>query len=190
LIYHVTGERDFDKIRLHCLRSHEHRSCNETSPGRKFSFALLEEKDKKIIFEIREEGELLAKEKSYVDVKYCVAGYEDKVPQLLCVTDLFLGRAGASTVAELSALGVASILVPLPNAPRDHQRENIKLFLNEQAVLSIEDENLNGENLYRMVSSALLDQNMRQKMAASINQFGKKEAATVIAELVRSIDVA
>ena len=54
-------------------------------------------------------------------VEYRAVKYEADMPTVLRAADLVVCRAGATSVAELSALGVPSILVPLPGAPGDHQ---------------------------------------------------------------------
>ena len=55
---------------------------------------------------------------------YQVIEYEDRMPLLLVAADLAVCRSGASTVAELAIAGLPAVLVPLPIAPRDHQRAN------------------------------------------------------------------
>jgi UDP-N-acetylglucosamine--N-acetylmuramyl-(pentapeptide) pyrophosphoryl-undecaprenol N-acetylglucosamine transferase len=55
---------------------------------------------------------------------YELVGYEDHMEQLYARTTLAVCRAGAVTVAELAAAGVAALLVPLPGAPGDHQTRN------------------------------------------------------------------
>ncbi|MHB8466362.1 MAG: UDP-N-acetylglucosamine--N-acetylmuramyl-(pentapeptide) pyrophosphoryl-undecaprenol N-acetylglucosamine transferase, partial [Acidimicrobiales bacterium] len=52
---------------------------------------------------------------------YQAVEYEDRIPALLVAADVWIGRAGGTTIAELTAVGVPSILVPLPIAPHDHQ---------------------------------------------------------------------
>ncbi len=59
-------------------------------------------------------------------ILYTVVGYEERMPQAYAATDLVVARAGASTVAELAAIGVPSILVPWPGAAADHQTDNAR----------------------------------------------------------------
>src|SRR5690606_31281827 len=59
---------------------------------------------------------------------YEAVEYEERTDEWMSVADLFVGRAGASTVAELAVVGVPSILVPLPIAPRDAQRANAEML--------------------------------------------------------------
>ena len=59
---------------------------------------------------------------------YKVVAYEDKMQELLAAADIAICRSGASTVAELAIAELPSLLIPLPNAPRDHQRHNLSLI--------------------------------------------------------------
>ena len=59
-------------------------------------------------------------------ILYTVVGYEERMPQAYAAADLVVARAGASTVAELAAIGVPSILVPWPGAAADHQTDNAR----------------------------------------------------------------
>ena len=62
-------------------------------------------------------------------ILYQVIGYEEHMPQVYAAADLVLSRAGASTVAELAAIGLPSILVPWPGAAADHQTDNARALL-------------------------------------------------------------
>ncbi len=188
LVYHVVGERDFEEIKSHCFSLRESNVDIAQSDDSSARFVLLRDEGKKVVFRLEKKGSTLEESESLFYSEYCVVSYEDKVPELLSVTDLFIGRAGASTVAELVTVGVPSLLIPLPNAPRDHQRENIKALLREKAVCSIDDDRLDQNVLYQIVTDLLLDKERRKQMALSINKFAKKDAAATVAGLLRLID--
>ena len=59
-------------------------------------------------------------------IDYRPVKYEDEMPKIMLCADLVICRAGATTVAEISLVGLPAILVPLPNAPGDHQTLNAK----------------------------------------------------------------
>ena len=57
-------------------------------------------------------------------ILYQVIGYEEQMPLVYAAADLVVARAGASTIAELTAIGVPSILVPWAGAAEDHQADS------------------------------------------------------------------
>ena len=69
-----------------------------------------------------------------VSAKSCVAAFFDDMSAVLSAADLILGRAGATTLAEISAAGRASVLVPYPAASDDHQTLNARAFVEAGAV--------------------------------------------------------
>jgi UDP-N-acetylglucosamine--N-acetylmuramyl-(pentapeptide) pyrophosphoryl-undecaprenol N-acetylglucosamine transferase len=97
--------------------------------------------------------------------------------------DLVICRAGALTVAELAAAGVASILVPYPYAVDDHQTHNAALLVNAGAARLVADNMLNAEEL--SVSLKQLDQDREGllTMANAARQVAKIGSATRIADL-------
>ena len=66
--------------------------------------------------------------KSVENVEYEMIQYSDDMAKLIGAADLIISRAGATSVSEITALGIPSILVPLPNSPGDHQKENARFF--------------------------------------------------------------
>jgi UDP-N-acetylglucosamine--N-acetylmuramyl-(pentapeptide) pyrophosphoryl-undecaprenol N-acetylglucosamine transferase len=58
-------------------------------------------------------------------ILYQVSGYEEQMATVFAAADVFVGRGGASTVAEVAATGTPSILVPWPGAAEDHQTANV-----------------------------------------------------------------
>jgi UDP-N-acetylglucosamine--N-acetylmuramyl-(pentapeptide) pyrophosphoryl-undecaprenol N-acetylglucosamine transferase len=65
--------------------------------------------------------------------------------------DLFVGRAGAMTCAELAALGVPSILVPYPYAADDHQTFNARTLTDIGAALMCRDQDFSAEYMYSQI---------------------------------------
>jgi UDP-N-acetylglucosamine:LPS N-acetylglucosamine transferase len=179
-IYHITGERDFDRI---VALAKENLSgfgaVQEIEMPKPF---LAGEKKRKVIFSFSDtKGSLGANSPV---VHYCITAYEDMVPELLEASDLFLGRAGASTVAEIAAIGVPALVVPLPNAPRDHQRENIRAMEKKGAIISLDDKDMREEILFDLVSSLLDDEVKRREMASAVYDLGQRDAAFRIADLL------
>ncbi len=68
---------------------------------------------------------------------YRLLRYEDDMPGLYAATTVAVCRAGATTVAELAAAGVPSVLVPLPGAPGDHQTRNAEALVGVGAAVLV-----------------------------------------------------
>ncbi len=104
----------------------------------------------------------------------------DRMADALVAADLVVGRAGSSTCAELTAAGVASILVPYPFAGA-HQRYNAGFLADEGAAVVVADEELTGDRLADEVSS-LRDDARREAMAAAARRLGRPDAARALAD--------
>jgi UDP-N-acetylglucosamine--N-acetylmuramyl-(pentapeptide) pyrophosphoryl-undecaprenol N-acetylglucosamine transferase len=104
----------------------------------------------------------------------------DRMADALVAADLVVGRAGSSTCAELTAVGVASILVPYPYAGA-HQRHNAAWLAREGGAVTVTDEQLDGERLAAEVS-ALRDDARRRAMGDVARRLGRPNAAAELAE--------
>ena len=96
--------------------------------------------------------------------------------------DLVVGRAGAMTCAELTALGLPAILVPYPYATDDHQRHNAEVLVRAGAAEMILDAELDGERLARVLGGLLEDTGRRASMAACSRALGRPDAAERVAD--------
>jgi UDP-N-acetylglucosamine--N-acetylmuramyl-(pentapeptide) pyrophosphoryl-undecaprenol N-acetylglucosamine transferase len=118
---------------------------------------------------------------------YRLVGYERRMPDLLAACDLAVCRAGASTVAELAAIGTPSILVPLPGAPNDHQTANAEVLARVGAALLLADAECTPEGLSDLVASLLGDASRLASMGAAAAAAGRRDAAEQVAALVESV---
>ena len=99
--------------------------------------------------------------------------------------DLALCRSGASTIAELSAHGVASLLVPLPTSAAGHQEANARSMSEAGAAVLIPETDLSTERLTAEVDGLADDRERREAMSAAVSRFSRSDAALTIAgELV------
>ena len=89
--------------------------------------------------------------------------------------DVVVCRAGALTVAELAAVGVASILVPYPHAVDDHQTHNARLLSEAGAAVLLSQDELTAPRLYRELAE-LRDRERLQAMARSARRLGRPDA--------------
>lgn len=117
-------------------------------------------------------------------VGYVPVEYEDRMPLLLAAADVMVGRAGG-WVAELTVAGVPSILVPLPNAPGDHQTHNARALQEAGAAVMVRDSDCSGETLDRVLSE-MLQPGRLEAMSTAAAALGRPGAATRVAELVEA----
>jgi UDP-N-acetylglucosamine--N-acetylmuramyl-(pentapeptide) pyrophosphoryl-undecaprenol N-acetylglucosamine transferase len=96
--------------------------------------------------------------------------------------DLVICRAGATTLAEITAAGKPAILIPLPTATDDHQRKNAEVLVKAGAADVIDQRELSGNRLAVRVMQLAADPAGRAAMARAARQLARPEAARVIAE--------
>ena len=107
----------------------------------------------------------LEKEKGFAPGEnLVVTEYINNMPQLLAAADLVIARSGALTLAELEAVGRASVLIPSPNVAENHQYYNALELQKAGAAVVIEEKNLTGEGL---------DRNRRRPLLTSARQAGR-----------------
>ena len=100
----------------------------------------------------------------------------------MSAADLVVCRAGATTLAELTAAGEPSILVPLPTATDDHQRKNAEVLAAARRAEVIDQRELTGERLAAAVLALAGDPARRAAMAAAARRLARPDAARVIVD--------
>ncbi len=113
-----------------------------------------------------------------------VTPYLDDMAAQFEAADLILCRSGASTIAELSAAGKASVLVPFPQAADDHQRKNADVFVAAGAAELIVEAQLSEERLLEILLKLLADDVCRQEMGERARALAHPAAVKVIGEMV------
>ena len=120
---------------------------------------------------------------------YQRAGLEARVEPFLFAMDremksaeLVICRAGATTLAELTAAGRPSLLVPLPTATDDHQRKNAEALVAAGAADMIEQSSLSGERLAQRIGELIADGGRLQRMSAAARGLAKPDAARHIVD--------
>lgn len=110
-----------------------------------------------------------------------------EMPEAYHVADLIVCRAGASTVAEITALGKASILIPYPYAAYNHQEINARKLLSQSACEMILDRQLNGEVLAKSIKKIINNPQLKKNMEMSSKAFGKPNAVEKILEIAETL---
>ncbi len=117
-------------------------------------------------------------------VQFALIEYEDDMPSIYAAADLVLCRSGASSVAELAAIGVPAILVPLPGAPGDHQTANARALVEAGAAVMVADGEMDGARL-RTETQALISRPERlQDMSERAKGVARRDAAEAVVDLV------
>lgn len=115
---------------------------------------------------------------------YRQVDFEDRMPLLLAAADVAVQRAGASTVAELTVLGVPAVLVPLPGAPGDHQTANARRLAEAGAAVLVPDAELDAERLGRELDALMASPDRCRRMSEAARALGRPDAADRVADLV------
>jgi UDP-N-acetylglucosamine--N-acetylmuramyl-(pentapeptide) pyrophosphoryl-undecaprenol N-acetylglucosamine transferase len=101
--------------------------------------------------------------------------------------NLVVCRAGATTIAELTAAGRPAVLVPLPTAADDHQRKNAEVLGAAGAAEVVEQKNLTGALLAGRIEELLDDPARLGRMSAAARELARPDAARAIADKVFEI---
>ncbi|MEM7434591.1 MAG: undecaprenyldiphospho-muramoylpentapeptide beta-N-acetylglucosaminyltransferase [Myxococcota bacterium] len=111
-----------------------------------------------------------------------VVTFIDEMARAFSSSALVIARAGATTLAELCAIGRPSILVPFPFAADDHQAKNAAALAERGAALFVRESDLEPESLGAMVAELLDSPERRQTMAEAARAHGRPDAAASIVD--------
>ncbi|MFN7087364.1 MAG: undecaprenyldiphospho-muramoylpentapeptide beta-N-acetylglucosaminyltransferase [Burkholderiales bacterium] len=112
----------------------------------------------------------------------------DDMAARYAAADLVICRAGASTVSELAAAGVASVLVPYPHAVDDHQTRNAYYLVERGAALLLPQHEFTPRKLAELIGGLTRDR--LSAMAQAARAAGKPEATRAVAEICRELALA
>ncbi|MEO5858436.1 MAG: undecaprenyldiphospho-muramoylpentapeptide beta-N-acetylglucosaminyltransferase [Pyrinomonadaceae bacterium] len=98
--------------------------------------------------------------------------------------DLVICRAGATTCAELSASGKASIMIPLPTAADDHQRKNAEALQRAGAAKMILQSDLTGESLAAEIAKLIESPDAITEMETAAKEMGREDAAEKTVDII------
>src|SRR5581483_1933867 len=115
---------------------------------------------------------------------YRAVEFERRMPALLAAADVMVCRAGASTVAELATAGVPAVLVPLPNAPGDHQGANARAAASGGAAVLLADSDCTAERLDDLIGGLLGNDALLAEMSAAGRALVRPGAAARVADLL------
>ncbi len=119
--------------------------------------------------------------------RWKVMPYIDNMGEALAAADLVVSRAGASSIAEIAALAVPSVLVPYPLATADHQTTNARYLVDAGAARLVPDDQLDGDALADVVFALVDDADQRQSMRQAARSLAQDQAASVLADQVEAV---
>jgi UDP-N-acetylglucosamine--N-acetylmuramyl-(pentapeptide) pyrophosphoryl-undecaprenol N-acetylglucosamine transferase len=104
------------------------------------------------------------------------------MPAVYQESSLLICRSGSSTLAEISAVGRAAILIPLPTAADNHQELNARVFEKGGAALCLRQADTTGEQLAKVVRELILNSDRLNQMEQAVTQFYFPNAAQNIVQ--------
>lgn len=117
-------------------------------------------------------------------IRWRVMPYISNMGQALAAADLVLSRAGASSIAEIAALAVPSLLVPYPHATADHQTTNARYLTDAGAAVLVPDDKIDEPVFSQELLGLLDDPARRDAMRAAARGLGQQSAAAALADQV------
>lgn len=116
-----------------------------------------------------------------------VRKYIDNMDVCMAAADLVVGRAGASSLSEIEAMGKASILIPSPYVAENHQFHNAMALVNRNAARIIEEKDLTSESLSNMIDSLLSLQEQLFEIEKNAKSMAVLDSRERIADIIISL---
>ncbi len=120
-------------------------------------------------------------------VNAVISRFTDHMAEAVAAADLIIGRAGASSLAEITAMGRAAILMPYPYHKDQHQLANARCLVRASAARIVHDKidpTTNGPALQEALEALMADGRLRGMMAESAQRIGNGQAAWTVAQYV------
>lgn len=109
------------------------------------------------------------------------------MPEVLAGIDLAVSRAGATSLAELTSLGVPSILIPSPYVTNNHQEKNARALSDHGAAELLLESDLSSEKLIEKIDEILLKPQKLAKMKTEAKKLGIPDAANRLSKVMKEI---
>lgn len=110
--------------------------------------------------------------------------YIYNMPTVMAAADVFISRAGSSTLNEIAAAGTPCIIVPSPNVTNNHQEKNARILEQRGAAVVIRESDCDGEALYRTAKELLADPERRKKMRSALREIAVIDSAERIYQII------
>lgn len=116
-----------------------------------------------------------------------VKSFIHQMPQVLSSVDLIVCRAGATTLAEITALGLPSILIPSPYVTNNHQEKNARALSEKGATILRLERDMNAKTLIKDITAIFSEPGRWQEMHEKAMSLGMPDAATEFYRLLRTL---
>ncbi|MBY5163216.1 undecaprenyldiphospho-muramoylpentapeptide beta-N-acetylglucosaminyltransferase [Salsipaludibacter albus] len=116
-----------------------------------------------------------------------ILDFIDDMSLAYAAADVVVCRAGATSISELTVLGLPAVLVPYPAATRDHQTANARALAATGAAVTVEDGRLSGRTIVDALAPWIRDPAARAEASLRARAFGRREAARLVADAVRGM---
>ena len=116
-----------------------------------------------------------------------VVPYINELSRVLKVTDVFISRAGASTLSEIIALNVPTILIPSPYVTNNHQYKNAIELVDDNAALLLEEKDFTEDLLINKIDEIINNDDLSNSLRKNLKNKGVVNSSTIIYELLKSI---
>jgi len=126
-------------------------------------------------------------DKTKIPINVKVVPYIDNMTRIMKKTDLIVSRAGASTLSEIIALNIPSVLIPSPYVPNNHQYKNALDLINNNACTLIEEKDLKGDILVRTIDEILNNPEKIKEMKKNLSTLKIDNSGTIIFENIKKL---
>ncbi|MCD2255312.1 undecaprenyldiphospho-muramoylpentapeptide beta-N-acetylglucosaminyltransferase [Agrilactobacillus fermenti] len=116
-----------------------------------------------------------------------IQDYIGDMPNILADITAIVGRAGATSIAEITALGLPSILIPSPYVTHDHQTKNAESLVKSGAALMLKEDQLSERSLLRNADTIMQDAILRKSMMAASKTLGQPNAADQLIQVMTNL---
>jgi UDP-N-acetylglucosamine--N-acetylmuramyl-(pentapeptide) pyrophosphoryl-undecaprenol N-acetylglucosamine transferase len=116
--------------------------------------------------------------------QFVVKPYIHNMVEVMRHTSAIVSRSGATTIAEITALGIPSILIPSPNVTNDHQTQNAMSLVKDEAAILLKEEDLTGEMLFNKLEQLMENGKKREVMRERALEIGQPYATDQLIQVM------
>lgn len=147
---------------------------------------LFRNKEYQILFVTGKDSYEMVKKNNFPPNVFLVPYIDDQI-RMMKNADIIVTRCGATTLSEIIALQIPSILIPSPYVPDNHQYQNAMDFVKKDAAVLLEEKELKGDVLVRTIDTLFQDANRLEQMKKNLTELYIPNSATIIYETVKEM---